>query len=393
MHPLATVTRMTAIQSPIIPIVAQWIRQSPGTISLGQGVVNYGPPPTALAAIVPAFADANNHRYQHVQGILPLRQAIAAKLASENGIEAELDQIVVTAGSNMGFVNAVLAITQPGDEVILFRPYYFNHEMAIRMAGCTPVFVDTDANYHIQLTSLQAALTPRTRALVTISPNNPTGVVYPAQLLSQINQFCQQTKIFHISDEAYEYFTYDGAQHLSPGSLPGSENHTISLFSLSKAYGFASWRIGYMVIPAQLQLAIQKIQDTILICPPVACQYAALAALQAGRDYCQAHLPPIATTRERMLEALAPLAQFCQIPSAQGAFYFLLRLQTSQSALSLAEQLIAKHQVAVIPGETFGMGVDAKGSYLRVAYAALDSGSAKAGISRLVAGLQTLVAS
>jgi aspartate/methionine/tyrosine aminotransferase len=331
---------MTEIQSPIIPIVAAWIRDSPGTISLGQGVVNYGPPSEALAAIAPAFADPNNHRYQHVQGILPLRQAIATKLAVENGINAELDQIVVTAGSNMGFVNAILAITQPGDEVILFRPYYFNHEMAIRMAGCTPVFVDTDANYQIQLDQLQVAITAKTRALVTISPNNPTGVVYPAELLTQINQLCQQAKIFHISDEAYEYFTYEGAQHFSPGALVGGEPYTISLFSLSKAYGFASWRIGYMVIPAQLQLALQKIQDTILICPPVACQYAALAALQVGKGYCQAHLVTIAETQQRFLNALAPLSEFCHIPAARGAFYFFLHVQTPEPALSLAKKLI-----------------------------------------------------
>jgi len=281
-------SRMQAVQSPIIPIVGELIRQHPGTISLGQGVVYYDPPPEAIAQIPQFLADPANHLYKANEGILSLLEAIATKLQSFNGIEInEHNSVVVTAGSNMAFMHAILAITSVGDEIILQTPYYFNHDMAITIAGCRPVFVPTDENYQLQPDAIAQAITERTRAVVTISPNNPTGVVYPEAALRTVNQLCRDRGIYHISDEAYEYFTYNGVPHISPGSLTGSNAHTISLFSLSKAYGFASWRIGYMVIPAHLSVAIKKVQDTILICPPVISQYAALGALQTGYSYCQ----------------------------------------------------------------------------------------------------------
>jgi aspartate/methionine/tyrosine aminotransferase len=384
-----TATRMQAVQSPMIPIVGALILQNPGTISLGQGVVSYGPPPEAIEAIATFLANPNLHKYQDVQGIPALRAAIAHKLFTENQIQLEGDhQVVVTAGSNMGFMNAVLAITQPGDEIILQTPYYFNHEMAIAMANCTAVLVPTDANYQLQIEAIGAAITERTRAIVTISPNNPTGAVYPAAALLAVNQLCQERGIYHISDEAYEYFTYDGIEHISPARFDPGCQHTISLFSLSKAYGFASWRIGYMAIPTHLLKAIEKIQDTILICPPVVSQYAALGALSAGRGYCVERLGAIATIRQSVLEAVRSLQDFCTVPRAEGAFYFLLNLNTQMSAMQVTERLIKEYGVAVIPGTTFGMD---RGCYLRVAYAALEQATVREGCDRLIAGLRSIL--
>ena len=381
-------TRMQCVQSPIIPMVGELIRQNPGTISLGQGVVSYGPPPESAQAIATFLSHPHLHKYQDVQGIPELKAAIAQKLATENQIQLEgHHQVVVTAGSNMGFINALLAITQPGDEIILQTPYYFNHEMAIAMASCTAVLVPTDANYQLQVEAISAAITDRTRAVVTISPNNPTGVVYPAEALQRVNQLCRERGIYHISDEAYEYFTYDGVEHISPARFDPGCQYTISLFSLSKAYGFASWRIGYMAIPSHLLESIKKIQDTILICPPVVSQYAALGALYAGRGYCMQKLEAIATMRQSVLAAVDMLQDFCTVPQAQGAFYVLLNLNTQISAMTLTERLIQEYGVAVIPGTTFGMH---QGCYLRVAYAALEPETVKEGCDRLVNGLRSI---
>lgn len=381
--------RMQVVQSPIIPIVGELIRQNPGTISLGQGVVSYGPPPEAVAQISQFLLNPNLHKYQAVEGIPALIDTITAKLSSENNIAVHAgSRIVVTAGSNMGFVNAVMAIADPGDEIILQTPYYFNHEMAVRMANCTPVLVATDDAYQLRLDAIEQAITPRTRAIVTVSPNNPTGVVYSKTVLKDLNALCQQRSLYHIHDETYEYFTY-GAPHFSPGSISGSNAHTISLFSLSKAYGFASWRIGYMVLPAHLARSVQKIQDTILICAPVVSQYAALGALQAGRNYCRRQLTPIVEVRQRCLEQLAELSNLCTIPAASGAFYFLLNVHTEISDFELVKRLIQEHRVAVIPGNTFGM---TQGCYLRVAYGALKPDTAKEGMGRLVKGLQAILA-
>src|SRR6185503_2718408 len=136
----------------------------------------------------------------------------------DNGLKvgaAEGNRVMVTAGGNLAFMNAVLAIADPGDEFILPTPYYFNHEMAVTMANCRPVLVATDASYQLDVAGLRAAITPRTRAIVTVSPNNPSGAVYPAETLRQVNRLCAEHRIHHISDEAYEHFTYDGASHFS----------------------------------------------------------------------------------------------------------------------------------------------------------------------------------
>jgi aspartate/methionine/tyrosine aminotransferase len=385
--------RLRAVQSPIIPVIADLIRSCPGTISLGQGVVNYGPPPAALAQIERFLADPANHKYQGVAGVPELLDGIARKLAAENGVPvgaAHGNRTMVTAGGNQAFLNAILAITDPGDEVVLPVPYYFNHEMAITMANCRPVLVPTDTNYQLDIDALRAAVTSRTRAIVTVSPNNPSGAVYPKAALRAVNALCAERGIYHLSDEAYEYFTYDGARHFSSASIPAAAAHTISLFSMSKAYGCASWRIGWMVYPADLEPAMRKIQDTVIICPPVLSQYAAAGALTAGVAFVQEKFRGITENRAIVQRELASLVQagVCAVPPAQGAFYFLLRVHSPHAPLELAERLIREHGVAVIPGNAFGLE---QGCHLRVAYGALPPAAASEGIGRLVRGLRALV--
>ncbi len=379
--------RMQSVQSPIIPVVGELIRANPGTISLGQGVAYYGPPSEAIEHIEKFLADPQNHKYKLVQGIPELLEAIEQKLDTDNGIAVRGRRIVVTAGANMGFVNAVLAITDPGDEIILNLPYYFNHEMAVVIADCKAVCVPTDENHQLQPERIAGAVTERTRAVVTISPNNPTGVVYSEADLRRVNEICRQKGIYHISDEAYEYFTYDGAEHFSPGCIEGSAEHTISLFSLSKAYGFASWRIGWMVIPEHVFEPIRKIQDTILICPPVVSQWAAVGAMKAGPNYCRGKLQTTTEVRQIVLNELQGVSSLVTIPRAEGAFYFMLRVHTDLDPMELTKRLIEEHKVAVIPGTTFGIE---HGCYLRVAYGALHKQTAKEGVGRLGRGLKEL---
>ena len=269
--------RITDIQPPVIPILGEWIRSNPGTISLGQGITSYGPPPEAMQAVHSFGSTLAEHRYGPVEGQPDLLAILRDKLTAENGLDLTGRRVVVTSGGNMAFMNAVLAVTDPGDEVILPVPYYFNHEMALTMIGCHCVGVPTDERYQLDIPALRSAITPRTRAIVTISPNNPTGAVYPEADLRAVNALCAEHGIVHITDEVYEYFTYGEARHYSPGSDPASRAHTISMFSLSKAYGFAGWRIGYMVHPEALTPALLKCQDTILICPTIAAQVATLA--------------------------------------------------------------------------------------------------------------------
>ena len=391
---MSTTHRMQPVQDPVIPIVGDMVRSSPGTISLGQGVVHYSPPPSAIEGIKAFLDNPQNHKYHAVEGIPALQQKLREKLQQENHITVDPEnqnpdasRICVTAGGNMAFVNAVLAITSPGDEVIILAPFYFNHEMATYIAGCTPVIVPTDANYMPDPDRILRAITPRTRAVLTVSPNNPSGAVYPEPLLREINTLCREHKIYHINDEAYEYFTYEGTEHFSPGSMDDASGHTISLYSLSKAFGFASWRIGYMVYPAHLEMSIKKIQDTILICPPLISQYAAVGALETGSSWCKAWLPEYAEIRQTFFQQIESIRDICSAPHAQGAFYFLIEVKSPQDEMEIIRQLVYNYKVAVMPGKSFGLQT---GCHFRVAYGALQKETAIEGISRLVRGLREI---
>ena len=384
--------RLQAVRTPIIPVVAQLIRDNPGTISLGQGVVNYGPPAAAFAAAETLRADPALHKYQGVEGIEPLLAALTEKMRSENNVRVGPSlgaRLMVTAGGNQAFLNAALAILDPGDEVILPVPFYFNHEMAIAMVNARAVLTPTNENFQLDLDALRRAITPRTRAIVTVSPNNPSGAVYPESSLRAVNALCAEHGLYHINDEAYEYFTFDGARHFSPASIVGAERHTITLFSMSKAYGFASWRIGWMIFPAALETAMQKIQDTVIICPPVVSQYAALGALAEGAAFVGEKIRALSETRAKMKAGLTTLQHdgLAKAPDAQGALYFLLKPRTQMSPLDFVARLIREHRVAAIPGDAFGLTQECA---LRIAYGALAPETAAEGVGRLIAGVRAL---
>jgi aspartate/methionine/tyrosine aminotransferase len=388
-HSLKLHSRMDAVQAPIIAVIGEMIRDVPGTISLGQGVVHYGPPRAAMDAVRASLESPATHEYQDGVGLPALVERLSLKLRDENRIDVTRgSRVMVTAGANMAFMHAVFAITEPGDEIILNVPFYFNHEMAIQMAGCTAVRVATDASYQLRPDALRRAITDKTRAIVTVSPNNPSGAVFGESAVRDVNTICRDHGIYHLADEVYEYFTYGSARHVSAGSFPGAEPHTIAMFSLSKAYGFAGWRIGYMTYPDHLASAMMKSQDTILVCPPVASQIAARAALDVGRSYCEPHVRELAEIRDIVVAKLSALAPRASVPAADGAFYCLLKVNTAMDPLAVAERLIREHKVAVIPGAAFGM---TEGCYFRVAYGALQKDTVAEGIGRLVRGLRDML--
>jgi aspartate/methionine/tyrosine aminotransferase len=380
--------RVAAVQAPVIPIVGRWTAETRGTISLGQGVVSYEPPPEAVEAARRFGRQLADHRYGPVEGLPALVEAIESKLAGENRITVRpASRVFVTAGGNQAFMTAILAITDADDEIVLPAPYYFNHEMAVVIAGAKPVTVPTLDNYQLDVQAIEDAITSRTRAVVTVSPNNPTGAVYPEAALRAVNTLCRDRGLFHIHDEAYEYFTYDDVTHFSPGSMADAAGHTISLYSLSKAYGMASWRVGYAVIPEELSDAVNKIQDTVLICPPSISQHAAMAALEIGRAYSAAHLTRLDTMRRSIFEALSSPDVPCDVAPSGGAFYYLVRVHSRLDSMTLAERLIREHRVATIPGSAFA---DPSPCSIRISYGALDPASIIEGLERLVGGLTAL---
>ena len=379
---------MRRISEPVIPLINRLAADHPGTISLGQGVAFYPPPAAALRRAAARMGDAGRHFYAPVEGIRELRDALKRKLARDNGIGLdEHSTVFVTAGANMAFHALVLAICDPGDEVILLRPWYFNHQMTIEMCGCRVVGVATDARDYPIVERIAAAFTARTRAVVTISPNNPSGRVYPRELLTSVNELCARRGVYHLSDEAYADFAYAGHRHFSPGSLPGAGAHTLSLFTFSKSYGMASWRVGYLTAPRRLHDEITKVQDNVVICTPTISQLAALHCLDEEADYPGEQRALIETNRELCLNELGKLHAegLVEAVAAEGAFYIFLRLRRRCDDYRLAETLIREHRVAVIPGSAFG---ERDAPCLRVSYGALRPDGVGEGLRRLAAGLR-----
>lgn len=384
--------RVQVVETPIIPTIAAMVRDNPGTISLGQGVVNYGPPAEAIASLGERMSDPQLNKYQAVMGMPVLTEALARKLSAENQIETDNESaIMVTAGSNMAFLNCVLAVSDPGDEFILPTPFYFNQEMAIRLCGCVPVLVPTHEDWSLDVAAIAAAITPRTKAVVTVSPNNPTGAVYSKESLIAVNQLCAAKGLYHFSDEAYEYFTYDGVAHFSPGSLSDAKGHTLSFFSMSKNYGMASWRVGYVVFPSHLTDALNKIQDTNLICAPVPSQLLASEALKFGHDWVKPKVKALAHVRQNVYDALAELGDLVHFPRTAGAFYVLMKLPPpakNQDPLQFNRFMAKEHKVVTIPGFAFGLNDPSRGNYQRLSYGALDEASVTEGVQRLVAAIK-----
>lgn len=384
--------RMAAVDTPIVPAIAELVRNNPGTISLGQGVVNYGPPVEAIAAIPSLMGDTQLNKYSAVMGYPALVEALKKKLQDENNMSCGADSILmVTAGSNMAFLNSILVIADPGDEFILPKPFYFNQEMAVRMAGCVPVPVDVHADWSLDVEALARAITPRTRAIVTVSPNNPTGAVYSQEALTAVNNLCAAKGIYHFSDEAYEYFTYDGAKHFSPASLPGAAKHTFSFYSMSKNYGMASWRLGYVTFPADLYDAMNKVQDTNLICAPVPTQLLALEVLKYGRDWVLPKVQALAAVRKNVYQILEGLGDLVQFPQTQGAFYVLMKLpglSPVSDPLAFNRAMAEKHKVVSIPGFAFGLTNTQQANYQRLSYGALQAASVTEGVERYVAAVK-----
>ncbi len=384
--------RMEGVDTPIIPTIAAFVRNNPGTISLGQGVVNYGPPPQAIAALPSLMGDGSLHKYLGVSGHPGFIEAIHNKLAQENQIKLGTDAMVmVTAGSNMAFLNSVLAVADPGDEFILPMPFYFNQEMAIRMCGCIPVPVPTHADWSLDVAAMAAAITPRTRAILTVSPNNPTGAVYSEASLRAVNALCAQHGLYHFSDEAYEYFTYEGAKHFSPASIPGAMKHTLSFYSMSKNYGMASWRVGYVIFPANLFDAMNKVQDTNLICAPMPSQLLALEALKLGRNWVEPKVKALSEVRQTVYKTLEDLGDLVQFPQTQGAFYVLMKLPGLAQGIQAIEfnrAMTEKFKVASIPGFAFGLTNTQEANYQRLSYGALEAASVAEGVQRYVAAVK-----
>ena len=398
--------RIAAVLEPVIPRLGALVRGSPGTLSLAQGMVSWGPPPAVAQAALAAIAQAGPalDRYGPTWGEPVLLEAARQRLISRNGLDLDGSALLITSGSNMAFQAIAQAICDPGSEVILPLPFYFNHVMAVQLAG--GVAVPVAAGPIPDPERLAAAITPRTRAIVTVSPNNPSGVVLPPALLTAINRLCAERGLFHISDEAYDVFVHGAVPHHSPGSARGSAAHTVSLYSLSKAFGMAGWRLGYAAVPEALRPALAKVLDTMQICPPALTQRAGAAALGVDPAWTSQQVALLRPRRWQLLEAVAawqaeglPVRLWAE---PDGAFYGLLVIaHPGLDSDALMERLVREQRVAAVSGRAFGFAAAGAGagpgaaavggeSVLRLSYGMLDGPDLSEALGRLAAGLRCL---
>lgn len=376
-------SRMNTIRkAPIIDLLQQ-VNLPKDVISLGQGIPFFSPPADVIKATQKSLSTPQGYQYTTDQGLFELRTIIGEKLRTEQQVIVHPEnQVMVTAGANQAFMNAMLSISSPGDEIIFFTPTYFNYVMAAKLAGCKPVFAPTDSNYQPIVEKLSHLISKKTRAIVTISPNNPTGAVYSLDSLCAINQLCQNHHLYHISDEVYEYFVYEDAKHHSPLRCDNEIEHTISLFSLSKAFALSGYRIGYMVFPDHLLNDLLKVQDTIGICAPALSQIAALTAIPMGRMFVSTYLQSLKENRMLVKEKVNEITQARGVWT-KGAYYFFISLDTNRSSLMIAKRLIEEYGVIVLPGEMF----DVYHPSIRLSYGNLSKERLENGLDRLITGL------
>ncbi|MFM8605117.1 MAG: aminotransferase class I/II-fold pyridoxal phosphate-dependent enzyme [Cyanobium sp.] len=394
---LSPARALEGVLPPVIPALAALMAQRPDCLSLAQGMVHWGPPPSVAATVAEALrADESRlHRYGPMAGEPEMLEAVRRELEGRRGLDLDGSALLVTAGSNMAFHAIARVLCDPGDEVIVPLPWYFNHVMAIQLAGGVPVPVQAGLIPDPGL--LEAAIGPRTRAIVTVSPGNPSGVVTPPPVLAAINRLCAERGLLHISDEAYADFVHGDVLHHSPGSARGSAAHTASLFSLSKSHGMAGWRVGFAAVPHSLLEPLAKVQDTVLICPPQPCQRAALAALAQDPSWLAERLESLRPRRRQLLKAVAAARaaglDLALVAEPDGAFYALLDFALprcrdgDEGSEALLRHLVLDHGVAALPGDAFGLRPRPGRGVLRLSYGMLGEAALSEALQRLWAGL------
>jgi aminotransferase len=296
--------------------------------------------------------------YSENSGILDLRKEIAKKLKRDNNIEANVSQLMVTVGAVEGLSSAIMALVDPGDEVILPSPTYSTHIRQVIIASGKPVLVPTieEEGFALHIDAIRDAVTSKTKAIMYCSPSNPTGTVFSEKHLRQLADIALENNLMIITDEAYEYFTYDGYKHFSIASIPEMKKNAISCFTFTKSYAMTGWRIGYLHADETLISQIAKAHIPFAICAPVVSQYAALAALQGSQDCIEKFREHYLSARNLMCKRLDELSSIFSYQKPRGSYLMFPRILLKEGADSTAfcKKLLKEAKVSTTPGVAFG---------------------------------------
>jgi aspartate aminotransferase len=333
--------------------------------SFAAGEPDFDTPDHIKDAAIQALRDGKT-KYSPGTGLAELRAAIAVDLATHNGLTYDPAQIVVSCGAKHTLFNIFMALLQPGDEVLIPSPFWLSYPEMVRIAGGKSVFVEASERDGFKVTraSLEAAVTPQTRALILNSPSNPIGTVYEPSELEQIAAFACQHDLVVIADEIYQQMIYDGIESPSFASLSQEVyDRTVTVNGFSKAYSMTGWRLGYLAGPMPLVKAISALQSHSTSGPTTFAQYGAMAALEGGRDCVARMRDAFAERRAYLYERLLNMPQVsCVKP--MGAFYMLPGIGAyGMDSLTFAGKLLEATGVAVVPGKPFGADANIRLSY------------------------------
>ncbi len=375
--------------------VTQLREQGVRVISLNVGEPDFGTPENICEAAMRAIRDQRT-KYTTVSGILPLREAICEKLRHDNGVDYSPAQVTVCTGAKQALFNAVSALCGNGDEVLLPTPCWVSYVEMVKLAGGVPVFVRCreETGFALEVEAVERALTPRTKAILLNTPNNPTGAVYTRQTLRTLSELAVRHGFYIISDEVYEKLVYDGAEHVCAASFsPEAKRQTVVVNGLSKAYAMTGWRVGYAAADEAIIRAMNAVQGHVTSNACTVSQYAALEALTGPQESVEAMRAEFARRRLFLLKALHAIPGV-SCANAQGAFYLLPNVsafygrrsgaQRIDGAASLAAYLLEQAHTALVPGEAFEAP-----DCLRIAYAN-SMEQLKEGAARIRAALEQL---
>lgn len=335
-------------------------------IGFGAGEPDFATPEPIVEAAVEACRDPKNHRYSPVAGLPELREAIAAKTARDSGLEVEAAQVLVTNGGKQALYNTCAALLDPGDEVILPAPYWTTYPESIALAGGTavPVLAGAEAGYKVTVDQLEAARTPRSKAVVFVSPSNPTGAVYDRGQVEAIGRWAYEHGLWVITDEIYEHLTYGGHEFSSmPVVVPELADTCVVLNGVAKTYAMTGWRVGWMLGPLDVVKAASNLQSHATSNVANVSQRAALAAVSGGLD-AVSEMRAEFDRRRKVIHELLSAIPGVTCPEPEGAFYAFPSFEgvlgqevaghTPHSTLELADLVLEQAKVAFVPGEAFG---------------------------------------
>ena len=353
-------------------------------INMAQGVCDTDPPHPVVAAAIEAIRSGHNI-YTRLDGSAPLREAIAQKFASFNGLSVDPGtQVLVTSGATGALYAALMALLNAGDECVVLEPFYGYHVSTLRSIRAVPVVVPLAApEFALDVERLRAAITPRTRALIINSPSNPSGKVFSRSELEAIAEIAIEHDLFVFTDEMYEYFIYDGARHISIATIPGMAERTITISGFSKTFSVTGWRLGYLAASERWLPAIGYFHDLIYICAPSPLQYGAAAGLlQLPESFYMDLAVEYQVKRDAICASLTRAGLTPSIPT--GAYYVLADSTgvAGADAKQKARRLLAETGIAAVAGSAFfatdTTGVNRGENLLRFCFAKKDAELAEA---------------